>query len=227
MLSCWEAERFITNHTAYSYTSTNTTKIVWINTPQVYVHASMLCCFQVLWNLSAGVDSMVDRCTHIKGFLQWCNQFWPSLKEGAGKQGLECGKIVTTAYHRWSQYMPPCKSRRCSRRWSFTAAWLESNNNSMNKDNNMLTFNADDGFHQRAQQTKTNKQTKSNETCFKSNLVWSAFVVLSSKRTIIPFSVTSGDNYGTVWNNHWNFGLSFFLFFVRHHHHRMVKLTVV
>ena len=30
---------------------------------------------------------------------------------------------------------------------------------------------------------------------------------MSSSRTIIPFSVTSGDNYGTAWNNPLKFGL--------------------
>ena len=58
-----------------------------VDAPHVYVRAGALGCFQsyLYRNLIASVDSWAEIVP-----LQWRNQIWQSLEEGAGKRCAEC-----------------------------------------------------------------------------------------------------------------------------------------
>ena len=89
---------FITDHVAYA--SSNKTKIVGIETelffssflpgidaPHVYVRAWVLGCFYSTRTFRRALTASVDRCAEIELVpLQWGNQIWQSVEEGAGKR---------------------------------------------------------------------------------------------------------------------------------------------
>ena len=94
---------FITAHVAFAIT--NETKVVRIDTeffillraeaPNIYVRAWMLCCFHSSISnqtFRRALTASADSCAEIKSALQWREQLWKSLDEGAGKRCLEYGR---------------------------------------------------------------------------------------------------------------------------------------
>ena len=80
---------FKTEHVAY--TSTKKTKIIWIEM-RTCVLGHYVALTQSSWypNLSEGADHVSRQLCRDRVPLQWCNQFWLSLEEGAGKWCSTC-----------------------------------------------------------------------------------------------------------------------------------------
>ena len=61
-----------------------------VDAPRVYVRAWALGCFHSTRNFRRALTALVDSCAEIKSALQWRNQIWQNLEEGAGKRCSEC-----------------------------------------------------------------------------------------------------------------------------------------
>ena len=86
--------------------------------PRVYVRAWTLCCFQNLTQtFRRALTVSVDSCAEITSVpsCSVINQFWQTLKEGAGKRCSEC--VTESAVHRFcpimnvSGYIYSCRHR--------------------------------------------------------------------------------------------------------------------